>query len=178
MIKYPFCESEISCVKHFFCVYRIFHYVYNWTSIQIPVPGLMYANPNENGQIHAKCLPFFKISSIYAWKIIPFSWFREFAQTLFAILKFDRWHWKTIGHLFCATSSFAHHFVAIGEYKLVLQSGNNQFVSKSMIFWPAWPWNLTDDLEKQQGTSPKHCQAFVHFIRICEFKLELRSGNG
>ena len=31
---------------------------------------------------------------------------------------------KTIGHLFYATSSFLHHFVAIGEYKLELQSGN------------------------------------------------------
>ena len=26
-------------------------------------------------------------------------------------------------------------------------------------FWAAWPWNLTDDLEKQQGTSPKQHQA-------------------
>ena len=25
-------------------------------------------------------------------------------------LKFDRWPWKTIGHLFCATSSFVHHW--------------------------------------------------------------------
>ena len=39
-------------------------------------------------------------------------------------LKFDRWPWKTIGHLFYATSSFVHHFVAIGEFKLELQSGN------------------------------------------------------
>ena len=30
-------------------------------------------------------------------------------------LKFDGWPWKTIGHLFYATSSFVHHFVAIGE---------------------------------------------------------------
>ena len=30
---------------------------------------------------------------------------------------------KTIGHLFYATSSFVHHFVAIGEFKLELQSG-------------------------------------------------------
>ena len=37
----------------------------------------MYENPDENRQIHAKCLPFF----IYAWKITPFSWFREFAPT-------------------------------------------------------------------------------------------------
>ena len=30
---------------------------------------------------------------------------------------------KTIGHLFYATLSFLHHFVAIGEYKLELESG-------------------------------------------------------
>ena len=28
-------------------------------------------------------------------------------------LKFDTWPWKIIGHLFSATSSFVHHFVAI-----------------------------------------------------------------
>ena len=39
-------------------------------------------------------------------------------------LKFDGWPQKTIGHLFYATSSFVHHFVAIGEFKLELQSGN------------------------------------------------------
>ena len=33
-------------------------------------------------------------------------------------LQFDVWPWKTIGHLFYATSSFVHHFVAIGELKL------------------------------------------------------------
>ena len=32
-------------------------------------------------------------------------------------LKFDGWPWKTIGHLFNATSSFVHHFGAIGEFK-------------------------------------------------------------
>ena len=64
-------------------------------------------------------------------------------------LKFDRWPWKTIGHLFYATASFVHHFVAIGEFKLELQSGNAQFGSKLTIFVAIWPWNLTDDLEKQ-----------------------------
>ena len=44
-------------------------------------------------------------------------------------LKFDGWPWKTIGHLFCATSSSMHHFMAIGEFKLELQSGNAQFGS-------------------------------------------------
>ena len=38
--------------------------------------------------------------------------------------EFDVWPWKTIGHLFYSTSSFVHHFVAIGEFKLELQSGN------------------------------------------------------
>ena len=38
-------------------------------------------------------------------------------------LKFDRWPWKTIGHLYYATSSSMHHFVAIGEFKLEVQSG-------------------------------------------------------
>ena len=42
-------------------------------------------------------------------------------------LKFDVWPWKTIGHLFYATSSFVQHFVAIGDFKLELQSGNSQF---------------------------------------------------
>ena len=63
-------------------------------------------------------------------------------------LKFDVWPWKTIGHLFYATSSFLHHLIAIGEFKLELQSGNAQFGSKSIIFLAVWPWNLTGDLEK------------------------------
>ena len=49
--------------------------------------------------------------------------------------KFDLWPWKTIGHLFYATSSFVHHFVAIGEFKLELQSGNAQSGSNSIIFF-------------------------------------------
>ena len=64
-------------------------------------------------------------------------------------LKFDVWPWKTIGHLFYATSSFVHHFVAIGDFKLELQSGNTPSWSNSTIFRAVWPWNLTDDLEKQ-----------------------------
>ena len=39
-------------------------------------------------------------------------------------LQFDGWLWKIIGHLFYATSSFVHHFVAIVEFGLELQSGN------------------------------------------------------
>ena len=66
-------------------------------------------------------------------------------------LKFDEWPWKTIRHLFYATSSLMHHFVAIGEFKLELQSGNAQCGSKSMIFRAVWPWNLTYDLDLLHG---------------------------
>ena len=64
-------------------------------------------------------------------------------------VKFDGWPCNTIGHLFYATSSFVHHFVAIGEFKLQLQSGNAQSGSNSTIFRGVRPWNLMDDLAKQ-----------------------------
>ena len=51
------------------------------------------------------------------------------------ILKFDGWPWKTIGHLSFAVSSFVQHFIAIGEFKLELQSGNTQFGSNSTFFF-------------------------------------------
>ena len=66
----------------------------------------------------------------------------------------DLWPWpipsrSTMGHLFYATSSFVHYFVATGEFKLELQSGNAQSGSNSTIFGAVWPWNVTDDLETQ-----------------------------
>ena len=64
-------------------------------------------------------------------------------------LKFDGWPSKTTGHLFYATSSFVQHFVATGEFQMELQSGSAQSGSNSTIFGAVWPWNLTDDLEKQ-----------------------------
>ena len=93
-------------------------------------------------------------------------------------LKFDGWPWKTIGHLFNATSSFVHHFGAIGEFKLELQSGNGQFGSKSTIFFSrvtlqfdVWPW-------KTIGHLFYFTSSFVrHFVAIGEFKHELESGN-
>ena len=64
-------------------------------------------------------------------------------------LKFHGWPWKTIGHLFYATSSFVQHFVAIGKFKLELQSGNAQSGSNWTIFRAVRPWNLTNVLAKQ-----------------------------
>ena len=48
----------------------------------------------------------------------------DFLSRVTLLLQYDVWPWKTIGHLFYATSSFVHHFVAIGDFKLELQSGN------------------------------------------------------
>ena len=95
-------------------------------------------------------------------------------------LKFDEWHWKTVGHIFYATSSFVHHFIAICEFKMELQSGNAKFGSKSEIFclshvtlqFDGWPWR-TIGLLFYATSSSVH-----HFIAIHEFKLELQSGNG
>ena len=92
-------------------------------------------------------------------------------------LKFDGWPWKTIGHLFYA-SSFVHHSIAISEFKLELQSGNAQFGSKSGIFlshvtlkFDGWPWKIIGHLFY---TTP----GFLHnFKAIVELKLELQSGN-
>ena len=60
-------------------------------------------------------------------------------------LKFDGWPWKIIGHLFYATSSFVHHFVAIGVFKLLLQSGNAQSESNSTFLEPCGLeiWRMT-----------------------------------
>ena len=83
-----------------------------------------------------------------------------------------------MGHLSYATSSFVQHFVAIGEFKLELQSGNAQSGSNSTIFRAVWPWNLTDDLEKTTGHFFYATSSFAqHFVAIGEFKLELKSGN-
>ena len=72
-------------------------------------------------------------------------------------LKFDGWPWKTVGHLFDATSSFVNHFVAIGDSKLEIQSGNAQFGSKSTIFRAVWPCNLTHDLEQGKSEGFESC---------------------
>ena len=92
--------------------------------------------------------------------------------------KFDGWPWKTIGHLFYITSSFVHHFEAMGEFKLELLSGNAQCGSKSAIFsscvtlkFDGWPWKTIGQL--LYATS-----SFMHhLIAISEFKLKLQSGN-
>ena len=78
-------------------------------------------------------------------------------------LKFDEWPWKTIGHLFNATSSIVHHFVANRDFKLELQSGNAQFVSNSTFLEPCdlAIWRMT--LKNNRAPLPfyfKLCASF------------------
>ena len=87
-------------------------------------------------------------------------WVKIYDVLSHVTLKFDGWPWKTIEHLFFAVSSFVQHFIAIGEFKLELQSGNAQFGSNSTIFRAMWPWNLTDDLEKNRA--PLQC-----YFKLC-----------
>ena len=93
-------------------------------------------------------------------------------------LQFDGWPWKTLGHLFYATSSFVHHFIATSQFNLELQSGNAKFGSKSAIFsrvtskFDRWPWKTIEHLFYVASSR------VYDFIGICEFKLELEAGNG
>ena len=96
-------------------------------------------------------------------------------------LKFDGWPWKTIGHLFYATSSFVHHFKAINELKLELQSGNERSIQVKIsdFFVPCYLeiWWMT--LKSNRAPLPiVNTSSFVHhFVAIGEFKLKLESGN-
>ena len=87
-------------------------------------------------------------------------------------LKFEGWPSKTIGHLFNATSSFVHHFGAIGEFKLELQFGNAQSGSNSTIFTDLimqqsshsfihsfWP--------RQLGRIDRHSSVLTQLVNTC-----------
>ena len=92
-------------------------------------------------------------------------------------LKFDGWTWKTIGHLFYAISSFVHHFIAVSELKLGLQSKTLNWNQNGWFFVRCdveiWRMTLKNNRHLFYATS-----SFVHrFVAIDLFKLELQSGN-
>ena len=97
-------------------------------------------------------------------------------------LKFDELPWKTIGTLSSAFPSYVHDFIAIGQIKLELSSGNGAktlksgqnclFLARVTLIFNGWPWKLIGILFH---TFPSH----MHGFRIIgQFKLDLRSGNG
>ena len=93
-------------------------------------------------------------------------------------LQFDLWPWKTIGHLYYDNSSFMHHFVAIGEFKLELQPRNTQFGSKLAIFLSRVTFKFDRWPRKSIGHIFYATLSFVHhLIAIGEFKLGLHSRN-
>ena len=55
---------------------------------------------------------------------------------------------------------FVHPFKSMGEFELEIQSGNTEFGRKLAIIFSMLPWNLMDDLGKQQGTYSILHQAF------------------
>ena len=93
-------------------------------------------------------------------------------------MKFGGWSWKTIGHLFYASSSFVYHFIAFCENKMNYSPetpnlGQNRrfFLSRVNLNFYRWPW-------KTIGHLFYATPSFVlHFIAIREFKMELQSGN-
>ena len=80
-------------------------------------------------------------------------------------------------HLFYAISSFVNHFVAIGQTGVTKKFLKSQIQVKvgnflSHVTLDIWPW-------KTIGHPFYPTSSFVRpFIAICEFKLELQSGNG
>ena len=110
----------------------------------------------KTGVTVRKCPIWFKIDDFFCGRVT---------------LKLDRWPWKTIGRHFCVASSFVHHFVAIGEFKLELQSGNAQSGSNSTILAPC-------DLEIwRMILKNNRAPLLSNIVAIGEFKLELQSGN-
>ena len=81
-----------------------------------------------------------------------------------ATLKFDRWHWKTIGHPFYATSSIVHHFIAICEFKLELQSGTSNLVKNRRFLVPCdlEIWRMT--LKNDRASLLFHCKRCASFL--------------
>ena len=121
-------------------------------------------------------------------------------------LKFDREARKIMGQLFYATSSFAHLFVAVSEFKLELQAETlnlgqigDFFNPCDLDIWrmtlkkirtPLWcPVNIVKSLarvtlkfDRRPRKITRHLfyanSSFVpHFIGTRELKLALKSGN-
>ena len=67
---------------------------------------------------------------------------------------------KKIGHLFNATSSFVHHFVPIGEFKLELQSGNAQLGQ-------IWRFLEPCDLEVWRMTLQNNRAPLLCYFKLC-----------
>ena len=87
-------------------------------------------------------------------------------------LQFVRWPWKTIGHIVYATSSLVHHFKAICDFKMELQSGNAHLGQNWGFFVPCdlEIWRMTLKINR----APLLC----YFKRCASFHSHLGIQNG
>ena len=94
------------------------------------------------------------------------SWNAQFGSKLATFflshvtLKFDGWRWKTIGHVFYTASSFVHHFIAMSEFKLELQSENAHLGQNRRFF-------SLCDLEIWQMTLKNNRAHLLSNIKLC-----------
>ena len=79
-------------------------------------------------------------------------------------LKFDGWPWKTIGHLFYATSSFLHHLIAISELK---KTKTRVIVWKCPIRIKIDDFFVPCDLEIWQMTLKSNREPLLHYCKLC-----------
>ena len=79
-------------------------------------------------------------TGVTVWKRPIWVKFDDFKSRV--TLKFAGWPWKTIGHLFYATSSFVQHFIAIGESKLrvTVRKRLSWVVTSVTLTFDLWPW--------------------------------------
>ena len=115
----------------------------------------------------------------YHLEMLKWSQIVDFAALV--TLKFDGWPWKTIAHLFSATSSFVHHFVAISEFEMEFQSSNAQFGSKSSIFFGLCYLEIWRMTFKFNGNLFYVTSNFINSIislpSVLQFTLDLQSRN-
>ena len=79
--------------------------------------------------------------------------------------------WKTIGHLYYATPSFVHHFVAIGEFKLELVRKRpiwvkiDDFFSRVTLQFDVWPWKTIGHLF--YATLKNNRAPLICYFKLC-----------
>ena len=113
------------------------------------------------------------------WRNSPEALSSGLNRGCFVLCDLEIWQmtWKNNRAPLLATLSFVHHYKVVGEFKLELQSGNAQFGSKSAIFCPVRPWNLTDDLENNKAPCVIASSCAHHFIAISEWSYNLAAPN-
>ena len=78
-IKYPFCESEINCIKHFFSAYIVFFSMSKLERVLNTRPRPNVWKPGWKQADTCKIFTLFQNFTDLCLKSCPFSWFREFA---------------------------------------------------------------------------------------------------